>query len=185
MSDAILQRIADGDQQAVSDCIERYSGLVWSLSRRFLNNDADAEDAVQEIFMELWSSAKRYDPTVASEVTFVSMLARRRLIDRRRRLSREPERESIDDHSYALSEDGQRVLEQSAETQRVLVALSELKPEQQEVISLSSWLGMSHSAIAEHTGLPLGTVKSYISRGLLAVRESLGESGTEPGRASP
>lgn len=184
MSDAILQRIAGGDREAVSECIERYSGLVWSLSRRFLQNDTDAEDAVQEIFMELWSKAGRFDPAVAGEATFVSMVARRRLIDRRRKLARQPEHHPIDEHEHMLSDNGQRALESSAETERIIRAIATLKPEQQEVIKLSSWLGMSHTAISKQTGLPLGTVKSYISRGLLAIRETLGESGTQPDQAS-
>ena len=170
-----LQRIAAGDRQAVAECIETYSGLVWSLSRRFLSNEADAEEAVQEIFMELWERAASYDPEKAGEATFVSMLARRRLIDRRRKLDREPLSEPLDEMEPALSEDGQRVLEASAETQRVVDVLRTLKPEQQEVINMSSWLGMSHGAIAKETGIPLGTVKSYMTRGLTKIRDALGE----------
>ncbi len=170
-----LQRIAAGDRKAVAECIETYSGLVWSLSRRFLANEADAEEAVQEIFMELWQRASTYDPEKAGEATFVSMLARRRLIDRRRKLDREPMSEPLDEMQPALSEDGQRVLEASAETQRVVEVLKTLKPEQQEVINMSSWLGMSHGAIAKETGIPLGTVKSYMTRGLTKIRDALGE----------
>ncbi len=170
-----LERIADGDRGAVADCIETYSGLVWSLARRFLSNEADAEEAVQEIFMELWEKAQSYDPSVAGEVTFISMLARRRLIDRRRKLDREPVSEPFDEMQPALSEDGQRVLEASAETQRVLDVIRTLKPEQQEVINMSSWLGMSQGAIAKQTGIPLGTVKSYMNRGLIKIREALAE----------
>ncbi len=84
MTDTLLQRIAGGDRSAVAACIDTYSGLVWSLARRFLQNEADAEETVQEIFLELWEKAARFDPGVAGEVTFVSMIARRRLIDRRR-----------------------------------------------------------------------------------------------------
>ena len=76
-----------------------------------------------------------------------------------------------------LSDDGQRLLEASAETQRVLAVIRTLQPEQQEVISLSSWMGLSHTAIARQTGLPLGTVKSYLSRGLSKIRDALGEPG--------
>ena len=170
-----LERIAAGDRDAVAACIETYSGLVWSLARRFLPIEADAEEAVQEIFMELWKKAESYNPAVAGEVTFISMLARRRLIDRRRKLDREPASEPLDEMQPALCEDGQRVLEASAETQRVLGAIETLKPEQQEVINMSSWLGMSQGAIARQTGIPLGTVKSYINRGLLKIREALGE----------
>ena len=183
MTGSTLERIADGDRNAVAECIETYSGLVWSLSRRFLSNHADAEEVVQEIFMELWEKAHRFDSRTAGEATFVSMVARRRLIDKRRKLNKEPDSQPLAEVEHALSEEGQAVLEASAETQRVLAVLETLQPEQQEVINMSSWLGMSHGAIAEQTGIPLGTVKSHLSRGLHTIREALGEPGLA-GKAS-
>ena len=184
MSLTLLERIAGGDQTAVSACIDTYSGLVWSLARRFLANDADAEEAVQEIFMEIWSTAERFDAAVAGEATFISMIARRRLIDRRRKLDREPASQPIDEIQHALSEDGEKVLEASAETQRVIDVIRTLKPEHQAVIRLSSWRGMSHGAIARETGIPLGTVKSYMKRGLDTIREALGEAGSAANKAT-
>ena len=184
MTASLLQQISNGDQSAVASCIETYSGLVWSLARRFLANEADAEEAVQEIFLELWEKAHRYDPAVAAEVTFVSMIARRRLIDRRRKLAAEPVAEPLDEVEHSLSEDAQGVLEANAEMERVIGVIQTLKPEQQEVINMASWLGMSHGAIAEQTGIPLGTVKSYVTRGLGTIRQVLGEPGLA-GKASP
>ena len=175
MTESLLQRIAGGDREAVAACIDTYSGLVWSLARRFLRNEADAEEAVQEIFLELWEKSARFDPAVAAEVTFVSMIARRRLIDRRRKLEREPVAEAIDEIEHSLSDDAQGLLEANAELARVVDVIRTLKPEQQEVINMASWLGMSHVAIARQTGIPLGTVKSYVARGLLRIREALGE----------
>src|ERR1043165_482447 len=90
---ALLARVAGGDPRAVRDCIARYGGLVWSIARRF--EGADAEDAVQEIFLDLWKSAARFDPQIASEPAFVAMIARRRLIDRRRTRRRRPTTETI------------------------------------------------------------------------------------------
>ena len=174
---SILERIASGDRAAVSACIDTYSGLVWSLARRFLSNPADAEDAVQEIFLELWEKADRYDRSVAAESTFIAMIARRRLIDRRRKLDREPASKPLDDVEHSLCEDAQRVIEASAEVQRVVEVIGTMKPEQQEVIGMASWLGMSHRAISKQTGIPLGTVKSYMSRGLAKIRDVLGEPG--------
>ena len=184
MTASLLQRISNGDQSAVAGCIETYSGLVWSLARSFLQNEADAEEAAQEIFLELWEKAHRYDPGVAAEATFVSMVARRRLIDRRRKLAAEPVAEPFDEIEHALSEDGQGVLEASAEIERVIGIIRTLKPEQQKVINMASWLGMSHGAIARQTGIPLGTVKSYVARGLSTIRQALGEQGLA-GKASP
>jgi len=88
---SILERVAQGDPSAPAECIDRFSGLVWSLARRLCASASDAEDAVQEIFIDVWKSAGRFDPSIASETTFVAMIARRRLIDRGRRRMRRPE----------------------------------------------------------------------------------------------
>src|SRR5262245_63951716 len=86
----LLGRVAAGDQAAIRECIARYGGVVWSLARRFEARDGDAEDAVQEIFLDLWKSAARFDRQIASEAAFVAMIARRRLIDRKRTRGRRP-----------------------------------------------------------------------------------------------
>lgn len=183
--DSLLQRVARGDRKAASECIAAYSGLVWSLARRQLTNEADAEDAVQDIFIQLWRQADRFDPEVAGEATFVSMLARRRLIDRFRKAQREPQRAELDGSDahvsaqlvqQGLCEDGRQTLERSVEVSRVLAVIETLEPKQREIIHLSSWLGLSHGDIATRTGLPLGTVKSHLRRGLMKVREQLGEA---------
>lgn len=179
MNKSTLERIAEGDRRAVAQCIDEYSGLVWSLSRRFFDNQADAEEVVQEIFLDLWENAHRFDRTVAAEVTFVSMVARRRLIDRRRQLDREPPLASLEEGNEVLDQSADAVLEASAEVQNVVEVLRTLKAEQQEVINMASWLGMSHGAIAEQTGIPLGTVKSHIARGLASIRDVLGENNPE------
>ncbi len=172
----LLERIARGDRAAASECIRHYSGLVWSLARRRLANEADAEEAVQDIFLELWRQAGRYDPRRGEEVTFVSLLARRRLVDRLRKSAREPERTGLDEAEGRLCEDGRHTLEQSVDARRALAVLETLAPEQKTIIHLSSWHGLSHGDIAERTGMPLGTVKSHLRRGLMKVRERLGEA---------
>lgn len=78
----ILERIAAGDPSALDECMDRYGGLIWSLVRRLAPDYTDAEDIVQEILVGLWRSAGRFDPRIASEATFITMIARRRLIDR-------------------------------------------------------------------------------------------------------
>ena len=171
---SLLERIVDGDRDAVALCIERYSPLVWSLARRFIPNRADAEEAVQDVFMELWSSAKKFDAGKASEATWVSLIARRRLIDRARRARSGPDPERLADVEHTLSKDGQATIEASAESERVLNIIATMNPEQRKVIRMSAWLGMTHAAIARETELPLGTVKSHLRRGLIRIREQLG-----------
>lgn len=179
---ALLPSIAAGDQRAVQDFIARYGGLVWSLARRLSWNDSEAEDAVQEIFVDIWKSASRFDPAVASEVTFVAMIARRRLIDRRRRQTRQPDIGTINESMSASVERPDSGAAIGEEAGVAMEALEQLSPEQQRVLRLSIFHGLSHDRIARATGLPLGTVKTHARRGLIRIREMLeAEGGGEVG----
>jgi RNA polymerase sigma-70 factor (ECF subfamily) len=175
----LLPRIAGGDQSAVQECIARYGGLVWTLARRRLASLEDAEDAVQEVFVDLWRSADRFDPLVAEEITFVAMITRRRVIDRLRRRAGLPETASIDDAGAAEVADPagdvpmSRRLELGEEARVADEHLDQLQPDEQRVLRLAIYDSLSHSAIAARTGLPLGTVKSHIRRGLDSLRRKL------------
>lgn len=177
----LLPRIASGDQRAVQEFVDRYGGLIWSLARRMSWNDSEAEDAVQEIFIDLWKSAPRYNPATASEVTFVSMIARRRLIDRRRKATRQPDLSTISDGVPSQSVDPADAASISQEAGSAMEALSQLSPEQQRVLRLSVLYGLSHDRIARATGLPLGTVKTHCRRGLIRLREFIESRGTTGG----
>jgi len=85
MTPSLLTKVAAGEQSAVTLCVKEYGPLVWSLALRYHRDRHEAEDAVQEAFIDVWKSAHRFDPAVASEKTFVAMIARRRIIDRLRR----------------------------------------------------------------------------------------------------
>ena len=98
----LLPRIATGDNHAMEECLDLYGNLVWSLARR-MSPSADADDAVQEIFLDIWKNAARFNKNVASEKTFVMMIARRRLIDRRRKLGREPQLQLLDEVALNIS----------------------------------------------------------------------------------
>lgn len=172
---SILMRIAAGDSAAVALCIESYGRLIWSLARRYLNGDADAEDAVQDIFIELWSNAGRFDPEVASETAFVSTIARRRLIDRVRQRGRRPGMDSLDDDDDGdarLPAEAPR-LEEETDVTLVDRVLDRLPAEQRQVLALSLYEGYSHAEIAEQLAMPLGTVKTKVRRGLIYIREQL------------
>lgn len=167
---SLLHRVAAGDRSAVRECLTRYGGLVWSLARRSTPNQADAEDAVQEIFVDLWQSAARFDPSVASEPTFIAMIARRRLIDRARRRQRRRDTETLQVEMIPVD---QPRPELGIEAQQAARALSQLRPEQREVLLLTTCHGLSHEEVANQTGMPLGTVKAHARRGLIRVREVL------------
>ena len=156
------------------ECITRYGGLVWSLARRFLGNPADAEDAVQDVFVELWKNAAKFDPTLSAEPTFVTMVTRRRLIDRKRRSARVPVTAPLADEVAGRPDFAERQTDVNDEAARAASALGELRGEQQQVIRMAIYGGLTHEEIATTTGLPLGTVKTHIRRGLMRIREMLG-----------
>lgn len=174
VAQTILQRIASGDQAAVQDCLKSYGGLVWSLARRMLRNTEDAEDAVQEIFLDIWKNAERFDETQASETTFIAMIARRRLIDRIRHVQRRISADSIEDVLAEPSVRSDKVMQTNVEAREAAKALDQLRPEQRQVLQLSIVNGLSHQEIADATGMPLGTVKTHARRGIIQVREILG-----------
>jgi len=183
----LLHRVGEGDTQAVTECIDRFGGLVWSLARKLIGNPSEAEDAVQEVFIALWKNASRYTPSVASETTFVTMIARRGLIDRWRKTRRRPNGNAVDVDDvpiHAAADDHCRV-ELAEEAARATEAIKQLRPEQQEVLNLAVCQGWSHQLIADRLCLPLGTVKTHVRRGLMRVRELLGaDSGAEAEEAA-
>ncbi|MDX1964838.1 MAG: sigma-70 family RNA polymerase sigma factor [Pirellulales bacterium] len=172
MTDLILPRIAAGDTTAVRDCLSRYGGLVWSLAQRCLANPTDCEEATQEIFIEIWQQAERFDPNLGSETGFISLLARRRLIDRLRRANRQPNTSSItDDITVPLAPNSSCPLELAETTAQVRERLAKLRPAERQAVQLSICDGLSHAEISAQTGQPLGTVKSHVRRGLQFLRQ--------------
>lgn len=174
MSASILQRVAGGDAGAVCECIDEYGALVWSLSRRFSRTPSDAEDATQEIFLQLWRQASRFDDSLGSEKRFIALIARRRLIDRLRKTAAVPPMDSSTEAFQSLTWSGpDNSAETSLEVEQAMLALAGLKPEYRRVLELGLLHGFTQSEIASRQGLPLGTVKSYMRRGLMRVRESM------------
>lgn len=174
MTKAILQRIAEGDKAAVQDCLDKYGGLVWSLARRMLPNTDEAEDAVQETFIDIWKNAGRFDEKQASETTFVAMIARRRLIDRVRKHQRQVNTDSLDDILAEPSNNLHQSMQIGVEAKQAAQELNNLRPEQRQVLQLSIYQGLSHQEISNLTGMPVGTVKTHARRGLIQIRENLG-----------
>lgn len=154
--------------------MKAYGGLVWSLARRMLANTEDAEDAVQEVFVDIWKNAAKFDASKASETTFVAMIARRRIIDRMRYSSRRIATDSIETMTAEPSDGNDGKMQMSLEAVEASKALNSLKPEQRQVLQLSIIQGMSHQEISDATGMPLGTVKTHARRGIMHARELLG-----------
>jgi RNA polymerase sigma-70 factor (ECF subfamily) len=171
MNPSVLQRVAGGDSTAIRECIDQHGALVWSLARRLSRTPSDAEDATQEIFLDIWRSAARFDASQGSEKVFIAMIARRRLIDRLRKTTAEPPMDSVDVLEFATCSDPGSASETSLEAEHAMRALAELRPEQRQVLELGLLHGLSQSEIATRLSMPLGTVKSFMRRGLIRVRE--------------
>jgi RNA polymerase sigma factor (sigma-70 family) len=169
----ILERVAAGDPAAFEECIRQYSGLIWSLTRRFSANFMDGEDAVQEIFIALWKNAARFDATIASESTFITMIARRRLIDRRRKNKRSLNASSIDENILVAAPEPTHKLDTQEEAHRVRELMGLLRPADRRILQLSLDEQLTHKEIAEATSIPLGTVKTHVRRGLHRLRALL------------
>jgi RNA polymerase sigma-70 factor (ECF subfamily) len=177
----VLPDVAAGQPEAIAACLDRYGGLVWSLARRNCPDEQTAEDAVQDIFLKVWQVADRFDPNLASESTFIAMIARRRLIDLYRK--RRPDSAlTVDSETLDRQHDSQRDAASRAElsddARQAESFLSELPPQQQHVIRMSVYDGLSHSRIAETTGIALGTVKTHIRRGLGEIQRRLFATGS-------
>jgi len=172
VAETILDKVAAAQPEAVEQCLTRYGPLVWSLARRWSPTFADAEDAAQEIFTDLWRAAERFDPRrEPSEATFVAMIARRRLIDRHRRRARQPNTTELE-HSLTMPAAEQPdQLEIGEEAGRVRELLEQLRPEERQVLELTFFHGLSQSEISQRIQLPLGTVKTHARRGLIRLRE--------------
>ena len=173
MTDGVLKRVAAGDAAAVDECLRQYRGLVWSLARRFSTDYSETEDAVQEVFIDVWRSAAQFDETMGSETTFITMIARRRLIDRHRKRTRQIDTSALVEETVQAQADSTDRLELAEEVGQAREALGQLRTEERRVLELSFYQGLSQSEIAASIQMPLGTVKTHRRRGLIRLRELL------------
>lgn len=174
MAESFLQRIARGDESAVAACLDEFGGTIWSLADRYLRGYGDdLEDAVQEVFVEVWRSAPRYDPTRGSEASFIATIAHRRLIDRQRR---NQARRSVQIQDERMIESKPVVRERADlhdDARRAAEAFETLGQDEKQVLWYALYQGFSHERIATAIDVPLGTVKTRIRRGLSRLREML------------
>jgi RNA polymerase sigma-70 factor (ECF subfamily) len=169
----LMRRVAIGEEDAVAELYDRFSALVFKLSLQFLSNKAEAEDAVQEIFVRLWKTADRFDPRKAKLVTWVMLITRRHLIDRIRRKTVRPKQQELSEHHGESATEvpfPSNVLlhEQNAQLWKALQTLPEM---QRTVIERAYFHGFTLKEVSRQLDAPLGTVKSALSRGLLRLRE--------------
>jgi RNA polymerase sigma-70 factor (ECF subfamily) len=173
---ACLARVARGDQAAFAELYDRHSRLVFSLALRVLQDRADAEDVVQEVFAQVWSQARRYDATRGAVAAWLLVLTRSRAIDRLRAKRSRPEAageaaaaESVVDLSLAQDLE----LLSAEQVARLRRALEELTAAQRTALELAYYEGLTHVEVAARLAEPLGTVKTRIRQAVIRLRESL------------
>ncbi len=173
----LVGQIALGRHSALGSMYDETSPLVFGLAVRMLGDRADAEEITADVYSQVWRTAATFDSTRGSVTTWLVMLTRSRAIDRlRTRTERWKREQAIDDQAEA-ADPGPAPDEASVQSEQrrmVQAALAELVPEQRRLIELAFFSGLSHSELAERTGLPLGTVKTRIRLGMLKLRERLG-----------
>ena len=172
---AALERIARDELGALDDLYERYKTMAYSIAYRITNDATLAEDVVQEAFLGVWRNASRYVEGRGSVKTWLLSIVHHRAIDavRRRRATVDlPERDDAPPPQMRLP-DVWREVSANLDADEVRAALASLSDVQREALELAYFGGLTQTEIAERTGTPLGTVKSRMRLGLLAMREML------------
>ncbi|MDG2031331.1 MAG: sigma-70 family RNA polymerase sigma factor [Phycisphaerales bacterium] len=171
----LMQRIASGEENAVEELYDRFSPLIFKASRQILPTNAEAEDAVQEVYLRLWQTADRYDPRRAKLVTWVMLITRRHLIDRLRRKSARPSPGKLDESTGIAADLNPSTSRLSDDESADLLRkrIGELPELQRTVIERAYLQGFTLREVASQLDAPLGTVKSALSRGLNRLRERI------------
>ncbi len=177
----MIERIGRGDQSAFSALYDRLSRPLYSLALRMLGDAGDAQDALQDVFLQIWSRAATYNPEQSTVFSWTVLLTRSRVIDRLRARKRRLRvvasatgDEDADVADASTMESAADTADKNDEAARVRSVLNNLPSEQREAIELAFFGHLTHHEIAARLGEPLGTIKARIRRGLLKLRERLG-----------
>jgi RNA polymerase sigma-70 factor (ECF subfamily) len=166
----LMDRVRVREQGAMADIFDRYSGMVYSVALRVLNDSGHAEDVMQEIFFQLWRNPDSFSSSRGSLGAWLLVVARNRAIDHlRQRRPAEP----MDEVVVASTTNLQIEAERTIIMQKVKGILGDLPKEQQQSLRMAFFDGLSHSEIAEKTGQPLGTIKTRIRSALTMLRKRL------------
>jgi RNA polymerase sigma-70 factor (ECF subfamily) len=179
---ALMERILQQDSTALEALYDRYGRPVYSLVLRIAQQPASAEEIVQDVFLQLWRNAPRFQIERGPLEPWLFTMARNRALDFLR-LKREKQRRREDSDSdiapsAVVRSDPEGDIDRSRRAEKIRGLLTSLPVAQRRAIELAFFEGLTHSEIAAATGEPLGTVKSWIRGGLLRLRESLAEAGS-------
>ena len=165
---ALIARIRAGDQSAMADLYDRYARVVYGVALRVLADTAAAEDVVQEVFLQLWRKPQAFDAERGRLAPWLAVISRNRAIDF---LRKRPLDDDIDEMPISTGVDLEDEAAQKLAIDKVRGVLGQLPQEQRKALEMAFFEGMTHTEIAGKTGEPLGTIKTRIRSGLLALRK--------------
>ncbi len=166
---ALIARIRAGDGSAMAELYDRYSGIVYGVALRVLGSTASAEDLLQEVFLQLWRNPQAFDPDRGRLAPWLAVIARNRSIDM---LRRRPMEEDIDELPISTGINLEDEAGERMAIDKVRGVLAQLPQEQRKTLEMAFFEGMTHTEISAKLGEPLGTVKTRIRSGLLALRKA-------------
>ena len=175
-ADELLLRVARGDRDAFSQLYDLVAPRVLGVARRVVRDPAQAEEVAQEVLLEVWRLAARFEPERGGALTWVTTLAHRRAVDRVRSAQAAADREersALRDHVPAYDVVAEEV-EARVEVEQVRRALDGLTPLQREAVTLAYYGGLTYREVAVVLDVPLGTVKTRLRDGLIRMRDALG-----------
>ena len=175
-SEDLLGRVAQGDRTAFAELYDRSAPRVFGLVKRLLRDHAQSEEVTQEIFLEIWMSATRYDMSKGSAVAWMLTMAHRRAVDRVRASQASRDRDvRIGIRDFAPEYDSvSESVEVVIESERVKEAMKRLTALQRQAVQLAYFGGYSHSEVSEMLKVPIGTVKTRLRDGMIRLRDELG-----------
>lgn len=182
----LLSRVALGDRAAFDTLYKQTSAHLLGVVLRIQSNRAQAEDVLQEVYVNVWRAAQSFNPALSQASTWLSSIARNRAIDSLRRRQTEPQTVSRyqagpdDDTDTDMLNDLPSdtpgpldLLEQASEARALTECMGHLSRDQQSSLALAYYQGLTHAEVAEQLGQPLGTVKSWVRRGLQSLKNCL------------
>lgn len=171
-----LASVRDGRHSALAEVYRCTSAKLFGICLRILKDRSEAEDALQDVYLNVWRKAGSYDPARASPISWLAALARNRAIDHARSSGRR--REDPAELAEAIADDGDTapdLIDRFEQSQRLHGCLDRLDEHQRQAIRAAFLEGFTYSELADRADVPLGTMKSWVRRGLLRLKECLGD----------
>jgi len=165
----LIARLRAGDETAMADLYDRYSGIVYGVALRVLGDTTAAEDVLQDIFLQLWRNPRAFNADRGCLAPWLAVIARNRAIDL---LRKRPPADVIEDLPIVTRVDLEEAADQRRAIEKVRTVMAQLPAEQRKALEMAFFAGMTHTEIASQTGEPLGTVKTRIRAALIAVRKA-------------